>query len=59
MEPKIKKVKTGYVETTTETKAVAPKKAKVAFMFFMKERAPVVMKENNLKSCAGAAKLLG
>lgn len=42
-----------------EIKAVVPKKAKVAFMFFMKERAPIVMKENNLKSCAGAAKLLG
>ena len=40
-------------------KAVVPKKAKVAFMFFMKERSPIVMKENNLKSCAGAAKLLG
>jgi hypothetical protein len=38
---------------------VVPKKAKVAFMFFMKERAPIVMKENNLKSCAEAAKLLG
>lgn len=28
-------------------------------MFFMKERAPAVMKENGFKSCAEAAKLLG
>jgi hypothetical protein len=52
IEPKIKKVKYGHVETIPEIKAVVPKKAKVAFMFFMKERSPIVMKENNLNSCA-------
>jgi hypothetical protein len=65
IEPKLKKVKMavgaqiGGVEAAPIVTAVVPKKAKVAFMFFMKERSPIVMKENGLNSCAKAAKLLG
>ena len=36
-----------------------PKKAKVAFMFFVKAESQKVMKENDFKSAAPAVKLLG